>query len=149
MPTVRVSPAAIVGVSRSYVHIAARLWSLKSPKVEPFRVLTVKTRGKPTLFPPFLHDSIVTIHEVDGSSLDFLICFLHSPDLPVNNALLRLYPGLKWRGELVVIRKSPRSIVTAVGGRVCAGLAEEAIIAYVIHLFHGSLLLIEGHASDF
>ncbi|KAI0039323.1 hypothetical protein FA95DRAFT_1451039, partial [Auriscalpium vulgare] len=79
-----------------------------------------------------VHDTIVTIQEVNGLCHDFLICFLYSPDLPVNYALMRLYPEFNWRGELLVMRKSPRNFVTAMGGRVFAGLAEEAIIGYVI-----------------
>ncbi|KAI0037852.1 hypothetical protein FA95DRAFT_1578554 [Auriscalpium vulgare] len=103
MPTVRVFPPP--KLQSGYVSIAARRCSLSSADVEPV---------------------------ASGSSHGFLICFLYSDDLPVNHALMRLYPEFNWRGELVVMRMSPSSphrFVTNMGGRVFAGLAEEAIIA--------------------
>ncbi|KAI0040759.1 hypothetical protein FA95DRAFT_1611546 [Auriscalpium vulgare] len=123
MPIVRVYPDAIM---IGYVRIAALLCSLRSAKVEPVQA-TLRTGLQ-------VHDTIATIKEVNGSSHDFLICFLYSPDLPVNHAVMRLYPGFNWRGELLVMRmspSSPHSFVTNMGGRVFADLAEEAVIAFL------------------
>ncbi|KAI0039696.1 hypothetical protein FA95DRAFT_1451940, partial [Auriscalpium vulgare] len=77
-----------------------------------------------------VHDTIATIQEVNGRSHDFLICSLYCPELPVNHALMRLYPEFNWKGELLVMRmspSSPHSFVTNMGGRVFADLAEEAV----------------------
>ncbi|KAI0042313.1 hypothetical protein FA95DRAFT_1500228 [Auriscalpium vulgare] len=96
-----------------------------------------------------VHDTIVTIQEVNGLCHDFLICFLYSPDLPVNHALIRLYPQFNWRGELLVMRKCLRKYVTSMGGRVFDALAEEAVIGYAIYSILVNVLLIEDHSSGF
>ncbi|KAI0042321.1 hypothetical protein FA95DRAFT_1500226 [Auriscalpium vulgare] len=103
--------------------------------------MTVVPRGNPALRPRFpcaeayltsgylVHDSVVTVKGMNGHDYAFLICFVYSLDLPVNHALLRLYPGIEWRGELLVMRQSRQYFVTAMGRAEFARLAEVAIIS--------------------
>ncbi|KAI0042322.1 hypothetical protein FA95DRAFT_1575817 [Auriscalpium vulgare] len=80
-----------LGKSR-YAHISVRLCSSTSPEVET------------------VHDTIVTIQEVNGLCHDFLICFLYSPDLPMNHALMRLYPEFNLEGRVVGDVEKPAQI---------------------------------------
>ncbi|KAI0040756.1 hypothetical protein FA95DRAFT_1576767 [Auriscalpium vulgare] len=138
MPTVRVSSPTN---NRRPLSLSARIFRLTTDYISKVAVMTVVPRGNPALRPRFpcaeayltsgylVHDSVVTVQGMNGLDHQFLICFVYSSDLPVNQALLRLSPEMEWRGELLVMRQSRRCFVTAMGRSKFATLAEKAIIS--------------------
>ncbi|KAI0715692.1 hypothetical protein C8T65DRAFT_572919 [Cerioporus squamosus] len=83
---------------------------------------------------PHIHECAVRVFDIEHKEYRFLVAFQPRPHSPPNQALLKIVPHVRVRGEILVVRSGKSVLIQAMGGRSAVAAAKLAVGKFIIEL---------------